>query len=145
MSRMSSDLRVAIRIYEYNIKREPIWFSKLKENLKEDVPEPKLSAGLDYLHDIGIVIDSWEKIDDKWTMTYRISEDAKGLISSLASTMKRPYLVEMDLHIKYEVNALDEENAVNVAISELEDNFFTCFMKDDFRNIKVTKRESHND
>ena len=59
--------------------------------------------------------------------------------------MKKPYIVEMDLHIKCEVNALDEEHAVNVAIDELEDNYFTCFMKDDFRNIKVTKGESHDD
>jgi len=93
MSRMSSDLRIAIRIYEYNVKKEFIWFSKLKESMKEDVPYPALRAGLDYLHDIGIVVDSWEKIDDQWTKTYRISEDAEGLISSLAranSGKKKP-------------------------------------------------------
>ena len=136
MPRMSSEFRIAVRIYEYNIRKESIWFGKLKESMKGDVSEQQLNSGLDRLHDLGIVSDEWEKIDNQWTKTYKITEDSKDLISSLA---RRPYIVEMDLHVRREVNALNEENAVNVAISELEDDYFTCFMKEDFRNIKVTK------
>lgn len=84
MPRMSSDFRIAVRIYEYNVKKKPIWFGKLKESMIGDVPEPALSAGLDHLHDLGIVVDTWEMIDGQWTKTFKISEDTKGLISSLA-------------------------------------------------------------
>ena len=84
MLKMSSEFRIAVRIYEYNIKKEFIWFSKLKESMIGDVSEQQLNSGLDRLHDLGIVSDAWEMIDDQWTKTYWISEDAKGLISSLA-------------------------------------------------------------
>lgn len=53
--------------------------------------------------------------------------------------MKKPYTVEMDLHLKVDVNALDEEEAVTNAIDELEDSFFTTFYREDFWNIRVTE------
>ena len=53
--------------------------------------------------------------------------------------MKKPYVVEMDLHLKVDVNALDEEEAVKRAIEEMEDEFFTMFDREDFRNIRVTE------
>ena len=53
--------------------------------------------------------------------------------------MKKPYVVEMDLHLRWNVKALDEEEAVKRAIEEMEDEFFTMFDREDFRNIKVTE------
>lgn len=53
--------------------------------------------------------------------------------------MRKPYTVEMDLHLRCEVNALDDEEAINRAIEELEDCFFTTFSRTDFWNIKVTE------
>ena len=59
----------------------------------------------------------------------------------MKTAMRKPYTVEMDLHLKCEVNALDEEEAVDIAIEELGDSYFTSFVREDFKNVKVTKEE----
>ena len=51
MGKLSSELKVACEIWHYNVLKEPIWFTKLVENLKGYMDKQTVSASLDTLED----------------------------------------------------------------------------------------------
>lgn len=51
MKSLSNELIVACEIWHYNSINQPIWFTKLVENLKEHMDKQTVSAALDTLED----------------------------------------------------------------------------------------------
>ena len=72
-NKLSSDFIVFLKIYEYNLKNELIWFSKLRHALEGEVEN--VSKYLDYLCDIGMIEFHWEQIEGKWTRCFKIIDE----------------------------------------------------------------------
>ena len=53
MSELAIEFKVACQIYAFNVKNEPVWFTKLTETLK--LPPKEIMCGLRALFDWGIV------------------------------------------------------------------------------------------
>lgn len=54
-SQLSSELKVACQIYQFNLQKEPVWFGKLVDSLKDVMPKNMVSAAVDTLTDWMIV------------------------------------------------------------------------------------------
>ena len=65
------------------MKKEKIWFSKLVDILKGEISRSTISKNLDKLFDLGIIDGKWEKVDNKWTRTFKISGEAKNFINHI--------------------------------------------------------------
>ncbi len=83
MYKISNDFLVCLRIYEYNLRNEPVWFSKLAESLKDIMDCPTVSKSLDKADDICLIEWEWVKIDGKWTRCVKIDSDFEGFIKGL--------------------------------------------------------------
>ena len=80
-NKLSSDFIVFLKIYEYNLKNEPIWFSKLRHVLEGKVES--VSKYLDYLCDIGMIESHWEQIEGKWTRCFKVTDEMEPLAKVL--------------------------------------------------------------
>lgn len=76
-----ADTLVFLMIYEYNLKNELIWFSKLKHVLEGEVES--VSKYLDYLCDIGMIESHWEQIEGKWTRCFKITDEMEPFAKAL--------------------------------------------------------------
>ena len=85
-STLPNDFEVAVKIYNYGIKEEPVWFTKLVQDFdREDgMSRMTVSRNIDKLFDLGIISGDWEKVDGKWVRTFKISGEATQLIKKIA-------------------------------------------------------------
>ena len=72
-SKLSADFLVFIKIYEYNLKNEPIWFSKLRHVLEGEVEN--VSKYLDWLCDVGMIESHWDMFDGKWIRCFKVTDE----------------------------------------------------------------------
>jgi DNA-binding PadR family transcriptional regulator len=79
---LSNDLKICYLIYKYTEKEgKDIWFSKLVNDLQNDVSRTTISKILDKLFDLGIIDGEWKKTEDgKWTRVFKIAGEAKDFI-----------------------------------------------------------------
>lgn len=87
---LSNDLKICYIIREYAEKGKKLYFTKLVEELKEDMSRTTASKTLNKLFDLGIIDGSWEKVDSKWTRVFRIAGEAEDLVEKIYETTKRP-------------------------------------------------------
>ena len=83
---LSKDLVIAVRIYEYNLLDEPVWFARLVKEF-EDAGIMSRATVAKYTRKLlffGIIGDEWVNIDGKWVRTFAIDENALSLIESIA-------------------------------------------------------------
>lgn len=80
-SKFSADFLVFIKIYEYNLKNEPIWFSKLRHVMEGEVEN--VSKYLDYLFDIGMIEAHWDQFEGKWTRCFKVTDEMEPLAKVL--------------------------------------------------------------
>jgi DNA-binding transcriptional ArsR family regulator len=81
---LSNDFQVCVEIYDYsNVKKEKIWFSKLVKVMSGDLSSSTISKSIDRLFDLGMIDGDWEKVEGRWTRTFRISGEAEGFVKSL--------------------------------------------------------------
>lgn len=83
MYRISDEFRVCLRIYEYNLRNEPVWFSKLADSLKDDMCCATVSLCLDRLYDCCMIDWDWLSVDGKWTRCVKVDSDFEGFIKGL--------------------------------------------------------------
>lgn len=86
---LSSDLKVCAVIYEYNLKDEKIWFSKLVEELKGDVSKGTITKVADRLFDLGVIDGNWERVNGKWTRVLSIAGEAESFIKNVYENTNR--------------------------------------------------------
>jgi len=64
---LGKDLEVALQIYDIsNVKKEPVYFSKLVKILDGRVSRNRISKALDRLFDDGILTAEFKKVNKKW-------------------------------------------------------------------------------
>jgi len=81
---LSNDFQVCTKIYEFNEKREDVWFSKLVKAMDESISQSTISKSIDRLHDRGMIVGEWKKADGaRWTRTFTIASEFEGFIKGL--------------------------------------------------------------
>lgn len=81
---LGKDLEVALQIYDVsNVKKEPVYFSKLVKILDGRVSRNRISQALDRLFDDGILTAEFKKVNKKWARVYNVSGEAEGFIESI--------------------------------------------------------------
>lgn len=80
-NKFDSTILVFIKIYEYNLKNEPIWFSKLRQGLKGEVKN--VSKCIDWLFDVGMIDAQWDMFDGKWTRCFKVTDEMEPLAKAL--------------------------------------------------------------
>ena len=84
MSRLKNDLRIIIEIYKSTeIDNEPIWLSKIVDNLSNYTNKSEVSMILDKLYGMDIIEMRYENVDGKMTNCYFIDEDALDFASEV--------------------------------------------------------------
>ena len=84
-SKLSADFLVFVKIYEYNLKNEPIWFSKLRHVLEGKVEN--VSRYLDRLCDVGMIETQWDMFDGKWTRCFNVTDEMEPLAKVLYNNL----------------------------------------------------------
>lgn len=87
---LSYDLKICYIIKEYQERKEGVYFTKLVDELKNDMSRSTVSKTLNKLFDLGIIDGTWEKVDDKWIRVFRIAGEAEDLINKIYTTTERP-------------------------------------------------------
>ena len=87
---LSSDLKVCSVVYEYDLKGEKIWFSKLVDELRGDICKATITKVIDRLFDLGVIDGKWEKVGGKWTRVLNIAGEAESFIKNIYENTKRP-------------------------------------------------------
>lgn len=59
---LSSEFKMCVTIYDYNLREEKMWYSKLVEVLAGDISSYDLQ-NIDKLLDLGMIDSKWEKAD----------------------------------------------------------------------------------
>ena len=80
---LSNDFLVCVKIYEFNIKEEEIWFSKLVKAMNGTPSQSTISKCIDRLFDRGMIDGDWKKVGDRWTRTFRITGEFEGFVKGL--------------------------------------------------------------
>ncbi|MCQ2070024.1 MAG: hypothetical protein MJZ68_02720 [archaeon] len=91
MEKLPNDFEIAVRIYRYNQRNEPIYLTRLVEDLEGRISRATISKNLDQMFDLGIITGGWRKSDNgKWIRTFDIADNAKELISAIAEKYPGP-------------------------------------------------------
>ena len=73
----SVDFRVLAKLYEYiEIKKQPIWFSKLVSCFEGKISRSEISKTEDRLYDLGIIDKKYKKVEGRWTCCYFVEDEA---------------------------------------------------------------------
>lgn len=80
---LSNDFLVCTKIYEFNERDESIWFSKLVKVMNGSPSQSTISKSIDRLFDRGMIDGDWEKVDGRWTRTFKITGEFKGFVQGL--------------------------------------------------------------
>lgn len=80
---ISDDLQVCLKIYEYNLREEEIWFNKLVKEMDGSPTQHTISRSLDKLFDRGMIDGEWKKVDGCWTRTLNVTGEFTGFIKGL--------------------------------------------------------------
>lgn len=83
---ISDEFLICMKIFEFNEKKEKIWFSKLVEELGGDQYRIKISDCLDRLSDLGMIDGEWETVNGNWVRTLKVTEEFEGFIRGLYNT-----------------------------------------------------------
>ena len=87
---LDDNLKTLGMIYKITVlEKEHLWFSKLVELLDGDVEKSKVSIALDRLYDLGIINVGYEKVDDRWTNTIRLEDEARLFAASMCEKMMK--------------------------------------------------------
>lgn len=81
----SIEFRVAVRVLEYNLSGEPIWFTKLIDDMNSNHHD--ISIALDKLNDCGILYSLWKKIDGYWEHTLHIEESMIPFVTGIKNML----------------------------------------------------------
>ena len=84
MEKLPNDFEIAVRIYRYNQRNEPIYLTKLVEDLEGKISRATISKNIDQMFDLGIITGDWQQSNGKWIRTFSIAGEATGLISAIA-------------------------------------------------------------
>ena len=87
-SELSTDFKVAIYINECNLHNEPVWFSKIVQGT--GLSRQEISVALDRLFDLCILDGEWERVNGKWTRTFRVTDPMNHYFTALASKPVSP-------------------------------------------------------
>lgn len=80
---ISTDFQILLRIHEYNLRGEPVWFTNLAESLEGVIDRLTVSKTLDKADDCCLIEWEWIKVDGKWTRCVKIDRDFEGFIHGL--------------------------------------------------------------
>lgn len=80
---LSKDFHVCLKIFEYNERKEKIWFSKLVKEMNGDPTQATISKCIDRLFDRGMIDAEWELVDGRWTRTLKVTGEFEGFIRGL--------------------------------------------------------------
>jgi hypothetical protein len=70
------EFRVLAKLYEYiNVKKKPIWFSRLARCFRGKFPKWKISQAEDRLYDMGWIDKKFKMAEGLWTSCYIIEDD----------------------------------------------------------------------
>jgi len=79
----SSEVKILAKIYEYNqVKKEFVWFKKLKSSLSDELKNREVSKALDSLYKRGLLDERWENIGQGWARCFFVSWEAESLARS---------------------------------------------------------------
>ena len=84
---LSLDLKICMKIYDLERKKEKVWLGKLVRILSNDASKVTISKTVDRLFDLGIVDGKWEEVEGKWTRVLTVAGEAEGFIKSVSSSM----------------------------------------------------------
>ena len=90
---LTKDFMIAVRIYEYNVLEEPVWFARLVKEF-EDASIMSRATVAKYtrkLFVLGIIYDKWINFDGKWVRTFKIADNAQSLMESIAEKNPSPF------------------------------------------------------
>lgn len=87
---MDEFFEILVRILDYNLRKENIWYGKLKE--KYGNIYPNLSKNIDQAFDLGMLEATYEQIDGMWTRCLKISDDIYPLIYTIYNKNKERIL-----------------------------------------------------
>lgn len=82
---VSIEFRVAVRILEYNLSGEPIWFAKLIDDMNSNYHE--ITIALDKLNDCHILRSLWEKKDGYWVDTLHIEKSMIPFVTGIKNVL----------------------------------------------------------
>jgi len=77
--------RVVIEIYKYCIiKKEPLYYSKLVDLLKDEISKSNVSKSIDFLTDICMIDAEFQPVEDgKWARCFSVDEDYEPFLEGL--------------------------------------------------------------
>lgn len=79
----SNDFLVCLKILEFNLENEKIWFSKLVKEMNGTLAQSTISKSLDKLSDIGMIEGEWEHADGCWMRTLKVTDESLGFVRGL--------------------------------------------------------------
>ena len=74
-------LTLLSQIYNHNKANDPIWFSKLTDEVCS-LTKREISAGLDILYDLGTYEGEWGKVNGQWVRQLIVTEGGRILLSA---------------------------------------------------------------
>ncbi|HII02770.1 TPA: hypothetical protein HA351_14350 [Methanosarcinaceae archaeon] len=84
---LSQEEKVALEIQKYNDRKDPIYFSRLINVLKEEISRSTISKIIDKLFDLGMVEGRWETYNGKWVRTLYTKGEYREYFRSLNEKM----------------------------------------------------------
>ena len=80
---LSKEFLVCIKIYEYNQKNKPIWFSELVKVMKGTLSQATISKCIDVLFDRGMIDAEWTDANGRWVRALKITGEFTGFVKGL--------------------------------------------------------------
>jgi DNA-binding transcriptional ArsR family regulator len=84
---LSLDLKICMKIYELERRKEKVWLGKLVRILSNDASKVTISKTVDRLFDLGIVDGKWEEVEGKWTRVLTVAGEAEGFVRSVSTSV----------------------------------------------------------
>ena len=80
---LSLDLKICYWVYDFNKKKEKVWFGKLIKPLKGEAGLIPMGKAVEKLLDLGILDGHWEKIGDKWARVLMVTGEAESFVKNI--------------------------------------------------------------
>jgi hypothetical protein len=82
---LSDEFAVCVKIYEFNMSGEDVWFGKLAEAMGGSPPRSAVSRCIDRLSDRGMIEGEWKRVGERWAYAFRVSEEFEGFARGLCN------------------------------------------------------------
>ena len=80
---LSNEEKVGLEIYDSNVKKVTIYFSKLTDLLNDEISRSTISKVIDKLFDLGMITAKWENFNGKWVRSLYVTGEYKEFFQHL--------------------------------------------------------------